>query len=543
MNHNLPITVLSWGIAFLPLVLLLIMLLGLQWSIVKSGFIALAATILTAAFAFKTPLQGILVALGRGAWNSVEIVFVIWMALLLYRVCLHAGAFEAVKESMKDISENYLFLILVIGWVFVSFLQGVAGFGTPVAIVAPILIGLGIKPAFAVIIPLVAQGWSNLFGALGIAWTVTTGLVNIDSEPLTILYSTILLGIAALTSGFFIAWLYAGWNGIKEGWLLILVASVLMGGGQAITAQWNALLGVIIPTFITLGVMLLFTKLDRFKQPSPYQDDSPILDLDSAEEESDFKNTGALTLNQALVPFYVLTVLSVIAVGVPGISNVLSQIEIPGFNFPGVETGYSYVTQSVQNFSPVAIFTNPTVYLLLSSIIGYFWYKSKGCYKNSENLRKNIGKGIISNSISPALSILAFLMLSQLLLISGQNTVLALGISSVASPVVYAAISPWIGASSVFMTSSTVAGNTLFAPLQQSVVQTMPSLSMNQMIANQSSGSSIANAVGPSNVVLGASTSDAENQTGIIYRYGFIYVIITCIIFSLAAVLMHLLFP
>lgn len=543
MNHNLPITVLSWGIAILPLVLLLIMLLWLGWSVVRSGLIALGLTALTALWAFNTPLQGILVGLGRGAWNSIEVVTVIWMALLLYRFALHAGALEAIEDGVTNISENYLYLVLMVGWVFVSFLQGVAGFGTPVAIAAPILIGLGIKPAYAVIIPLISQGWSNLFGALGIAWTVTTGLVNIPSETLTILYSTILLSIAALANGLFVGWLYAGWKGIKESWMIVVVASILMGGGQVLVSLWNPLLGVIIPTFITLGIMLLFAKMDRFKKPSPNQKESPILTPKDTQKASGFENTGNLTLNQALVPFYVLTAITVIGVGVPGISDFLSQIQIPGFDFPSITTGYNYTTPAAQNFSPITVFTNPTIYLLIAAIFAYFWYRSKGCYQRTENLRGNVVKGIISNAISPTIAIFTFLMLSQLLLVSGQNTVLALGISAVAPPIVYAALSPWIGAASVFLTSSTVAGNTLFVPLQQSVVQNMPGLSLNQMIAHQSTGGGIANAVGPSNVVLGSSTAGAEDQQGFIYRYSFYYVLLTLILFSIAAVLMHLFLP
>jgi lactate permease len=543
MNHNLPISLLSWAVAFLPMAVLLILLIGLRWLIVKAGLTALVVTVLTSLVAFQTPFQGILVALARGAWNSVEIILVILIALLLYRICLHAGAFEAIKNSVTNISKNYLFLVLLIGWVFTSFLQGISGFGTPVAIVAPMLVGLGIKPAYAVIIPLISQGWSNLFGALGIAWTVTTNLVNIPNENITVLITAALLAVAALLNGFFVAWLYARWEGIKEGWLPIVVASLLMGIGQIPVALWNPLLGVTIPAFITLGVMLLFTKMDRFKESSPHEEDSNIIDKELAEKESSFKNTGNLSIHQALFPFYLLTALSVIALGIPSISNVLSQIEIPGFNFPAVETGFNYVTQAAENFSPITIFTNPAIYLLVSAIVSYFWYKSKGGYQNTENLGKKIRKGIISSAISLALAIITFLMMSQLILISGQNVVLALGISAVTSPLIYAALSPWIGVASVFMTSSTVAGNTLFVPIQQNVVQSMQSLSMNQIIANQSAGGSIANAIGPSNIALGVSTTDAENETSTIYKYSFIYVILTTILFSVAAVLMHLLLP
>lgn len=97
------------------LIALFVMLLVLKWSIVNSGVIALVITALTAIFAFQTPLDGTLVALERGAWNSLEAVAVIWPAPLLYRICLHAGAFEAIKAGVTQIIRNHLFLIQLIG--------------------------------------------------------------------------------------------------------------------------------------------------------------------------------------------------------------------------------------------------------------------------------------------------------------------------------------------------------------------------------------------------------------------------------------------
>lgn len=542
MNHNLPITLLSWGLAVLPLLVLVILLIGLNWSIVKSGLVTLVTAIATSFFIFQTPLQGILVALGRGMWNSIEIILVISSALLFYYVCLHAGAFEAIQKGMKKISSNKLFLTLLIGWVFTSFLQGVTGFGTPVAIVAPILISIGLKPAYAVVIPLISQGWSNIFGALGVAWTVTSDLVQLDSEPLTIFLITILLAIGAFTNGLFIAWLYAGWRGIKEAFLLIIFIASLMGIGQIIVAQFIPLLAVIIPAFIALILMFLLAKLNRFKEPSQNETHSPILQGQETQLNSNFKNVGNLSLNQALLPFYLLTGLTVLVVGIPSLFEALSLIQIPGFDFSGVVTGFDYATQPVDNFQPIAIFTTPTVYLLVSSGFAYLYFRSKNAYQNTNALGRKLVRETTSSAWSPALAILIFLVMSQLLLVSGQNAVLALGISRVTPPILYAALSPWIGVASVFMTSSTVAGNTLFVPLQEQVVQTMPSLSINQIIAYQSSGSSIANVIGPSNIVLGISTVEAQGQKQKIYRLGLLYTALTVIIYSLLAIGLHLIF-
>ena len=71
---------------------------------------------------------------------------------------------------MRKLLPNELLLVLAMGWIFESFLQGITGFGVPVAVGAPLLIGIGVKPLWAVIIPLIGQAWGNTFGTLGAAW-------------------------------------------------------------------------------------------------------------------------------------------------------------------------------------------------------------------------------------------------------------------------------------------------------------------------------------------------------------------------------------
>lgn len=127
-------------------------------------------------------------------------------------------------------------------------------------------------------------------------------------------------------------------------------------------------------------------------------------------------------------------------------------------------TGYDYSTAPATNFSPITVFTNPTVYLLLSALVGYLWYRWKNCYRKTEHVGKDVVTGVASNALSPTLAIFTFLTLAQMLLFSGKNTILALGISAVTAPWVYVALAPWIGGASVFLTTSAVAGNTLGIP-------------------------------------------------------------------------------
>lgn len=109
----------------------------------------------------------------------------VWPALLLYQVTKHAGAFEAIRLGIQEHSRNRLFLVLAFGWVFASFLQGIAGFGAPIAIVAPLLIGLGVRPIMAVVIPLIGHAWANMFGTLAVSWHATRLVVDLQDAPLT----------------------------------------------------------------------------------------------------------------------------------------------------------------------------------------------------------------------------------------------------------------------------------------------------------------------------------------------------------------------
>lgn len=538
MDHNLPITVASWLVALVPMAALLVMLLFLKWSAQKAGFLALLLALGTGMLVFDMPFDTALVGLGKGVWDALFILLVVWTALLLYQVTLQANGFEAIREGVQKFSENYLFLVLAFGWVFASFLQGVAGFGAPIAIVAPLLIGIGVKPVPAVVIPLIGHIWAKMFGSLGTGWITTLNLVQLESESVTALYTALLLWITDLVAGLMICWIFARWKGVKEGLPAVLILSAIQGGGQVLVTQFNPILSSFIPSIFAMGALFVLSRWDRYKESSGLAEETTILE-DEEERGEDDEGTK-LTMNQAMMPYYVLTALSVVMLGVPAISEFIGQVEF-SFGFPEVSTGYDYVVEAEPEYSPLSIFTHPGFYLLISSLFGYFWFKSKGVY--ADDAVKEMGKGLVDDAKGSTLSILAFLTMSQVLEHSGQNTVLAMGIAAVAPPVVYAALSSWIGIFGAFMTSSNTSSNILFVPLQANVVETMSELSINQIVAGQSAGAAIGNAMAPANIVIGASTAGIEDKSSEILRPGIIYTLITGVLVSIFMVVMFYFFP
>lgn len=536
MSHMLPVDLLHWVMALIPILALLVMLVFLKWSGPVSGWTAMVIAGIIALTFFKTPLQGVGVAFGKGLWEALFILFVVLTALVLYQITKEAGAFAVIREGIQEHSQNHLFLVLAFGWVFASLLQGVAGFGAPIAIVAPLLVGIGVKPLMAVAIPLIGHAWSNMLGSLAVSWIATKNLIDITNEPLTLLYISILLWIVNFMSGITICFLFAKWKGIKEGILPVIIISLIHGGGQLLLSQVNPALSNFIPGIVALGVMFLLMRTNKYTEKSKVDDLTDIMVSDRMESKD---KTPDISLHQAFMPYYVLIVLSVVMLGIPFIQDALGQFEF-GLPFPGVETGYNFSVAAVESYSSISILTHPGTYLLISSIFGFFWFKNLNLYDGDS--RNKILNGIKSSGISSVFSISGFLTMSQIMAGTGQTTVLALGIATVAPATLYVALSNIIGVAGAFMTSSNTASNVIFSPLHASVTSSIEGLSLPIVIAGQSAGGAIGNAIAPANVILGTSTVGNEEDNSEILKITLIYTVITSLIVSLVSMLIFSLF-
>lgn len=536
MDHSLPLDILHWSLAVAPLALLLLMLVAFRWSGGTSGWIAVASAAAVAFFFYQAPLETMAVGLGKGLWEALFILLVVWSALFLYSTTKEAGAFEVIKEDIQEYSQNYLYLVLAFGWVFTSFLQGVAGFGVPIAVVAPLLIGIGVKPVAAVVIPLIGHVWANMFGTVGVGWIATINAVNIENVAETLFYTTVLLWIPNLVSGLAIAYIFAKWQGIKDSIVLILVISFIHGGGQVAIAQFSPELSTFVPATVAMVVMILFAKRKKYSEKSKSDEQTNILtEADDDEEEETEKERPDISIHKAFMPYYALTAITVIVLGIPFISDTLDQIEY-GPPFPETETGYGFAEEAESAYSPISL-THPAIYLFLASIFAVLWYKRLNLFDSDSS--KNIWKGVKGNALGASIAIAGFLTMTEIMSSSGQITVIALGIGDVANPSVYVGLANLIGIIGAFMTSSNTSSNIVFSPLHGSVAQTMDGLSLSQSIAAQSTGGAIGNAISPANVILGASTAGIQDKVADVYKQALVYTVIVSVLVAAASVLIN----
>ena len=273
---KMQINILNWIMSMLPIILLIILLAVFRWPTTRAAAVTLVLTLVTSVLFFKADLTLIGYEALKGGWNTATVLFIIFPAILLYQIIAEAGCIEAINEGIGKISPNELFKILTVGWVFAGFLQGITGFGVPVAICVPILMGFGVKPVMAVVISLLGQSWGNTFGTLAVAWDVMTDISGISGSQMTetAFYASLMLWLINAFVGLAICWMYGRLEGIKKGAIFVLSVSLVHGGGELIVSQFNQSIAAFIPATGALAVVILLSKLKIYRQSWIIEDSS-----------------------------------------------------------------------------------------------------------------------------------------------------------------------------------------------------------------------------------------------------------------------------
>lgn len=552
-----PVNALFAGLALVPLVLLLFTLVVLRWRAHEAASIGLFAAAAVALTAYRMPLSELSIASAKGVWDAVFILYVIIPALIFYHVIERADGFDALRVRIKSFTSNELFLVLAFGWVFVSFMQSISGFGTPIVVVAPLLLALGVKPVYAVAIPLIGHAWANTFGTLGVAWLALVQVVEMQSVAVTAAALAALLWIPNLIAGFSISWLYGRMDAVRHALPMILVVSVIHGGGQlaAVTA--------IPPEFAnffaaSIGLLALgpLAMWDRYATETDAIERRPVME---EEIESVGSGPGAgvatdggatakersenmMSLRSAALPFIVLAVIAFVTAVVSPLSEALGTVQV-GLAFPAVETAFGTFAEAADPYDPFAPLTHPGTFLLISAGVAYAAY-SRGDHfeaasERADSSRPSFSRAILATAIPASIAVVSFLVMAKLMDHSGQTLVLAQGTAGIATPNSYGVLSPIIGALGAFMTSSNTASNILFGGLQQQTSAELGGISEALILGGQSSGGAIGNAISPGNVILGTTAVGIVGREGDVLRITIPWVVLVGAVVGIAIVALN----
>ncbi|HEY0872862.1 MAG TPA: L-lactate permease [Vicinamibacterales bacterium] len=534
-NSQLPVDLFHWVLALLPIVVLLVLLVWMRWKAPQAGPMGMFTAAAVALLGFATPWETIAVASAKGIWDAVFILYVVWPALLLYQVTDQAGGYDALRQGITRFSRNELFIVVALGWVFSSFLQGIAGFGTPIAIVAPLLVAFGVRPIYAVAMTTIAHMWAKFFGTLGVSWYATTAVVDLADPVTTAFQSALLLIIPCLLGGFTVVWMYGRWPAVRHAWPLVLIITALQGGGQALVSLVSPVLCTFVGGTAALAALIPLARWRRYSEPAEGIDERPAMREEGGDDDED--RPAPMGLGMSFLPYVVL---SAVALGVLVIEPVNAALDAfsLGMPFPSVTTGFGVTSEGEDPYSPFAPLTHPGTFLLVTAVITWLVYRARGYYREwSSGEEPSILRGLVGDAVPASMPVITFLAMAQLMAHSGQNEVLALGIAGVAPAYVFAFLSNGIGALGAFMTSSSTSSNVLFSDLQSTVAE-LNNVPQAAIIAAQSTGGSIGNAIAPANIVLGASTAGISGQEGAILRKTIPWTVVSVIVTGIATVLL-----
>ncbi|WP_414839747.1 L-lactate permease [Carnobacterium sp. TMP28] len=512
---TIPVNSFTWLLAALPIIVLLILMVKFQWGADKAAPVGLIISFLSAITVYKSSLYLILLESLKGIWTSVTVLLIVWTAILLYEVVNEAKAFEVFKHGMQKVTPNELLQVLIFGWIFISFLMGITGFGVPVAIGAPLLVGIGVAPIWAVFIPLIGHAWGNTFGTLGVAWDGLVVQTGIGDNPelllKTALWAALFIWIWNFISGLAICWFYGKIEALKKGLPAVILISLIQGGGQLIMSQINPTLAAFIPSSVAL-IVVLFLGRTKMYGSEWHVENSRIMDR-SKTEEGAVNYPKDMKINQAFLPYYLLTVITLFVLLVKPVKSFLGQVSI-GFSFPETSTGYGFVNVALEKFAPFAPFTHAAVFLALSSLIGYLYYKKNNWIEDGGG--KRVIKKSLEKTIPSGLAVIGFIIMSRIMGGTGQTIVLAEGMSSVFGKE-FVLLSPVVGMLGSFMTSSNLASNILFGDFQLSAAKIL-NLDPALLLAAQTAGGAIGNTICPGNIILGTTTAGILGQEGIVLK-------------------------
>jgi len=539
MAAKVPVDLLHWLLAILPIVALLVFLVPLKWRAPEAGPMAMFTAAIVAVLAFRTPWDTLAVASAKGVWDALFILYVIWPALLLYQITKQAGAYDALRQGIARFSRNNLFIILALAWVFASFLQGIVGFGAPVAVVVPLLITVGVKPVYAVAMGVLAHAWARFFGTLGVGWLALLRVSNVEDVVRAAYESSLLILIPTYLAGLLVVWLYGKGPAVRHAWPLVLILGTILGVGQLLVATF---ISPELSTFLAgaLALMALYplSRWKKYGEPIPSEEipERPCMtDMRVSEQK---EAAPVMTLAMSFLPYAVLTAVTLGVLLIPAINNMMRQLQV-GLPFPAVETGFGIQNAAVERYAPITVFTHPGMMVLITSVVIWLVYRVGGYYRAwaERHTPESIWSALLVDAVPASVPVIAFLVTSRILDHSGQILTLAYGIAAVSPPLVYAGLASVIGALGAFMTSSSTASCVLFGGVQSSVAQ-LHGMSRETIIAAQAAGSAYGNAIAPANIVLGTSVAGASGQEGAVLRLTMPWTIVVAVLTGAATIAM-----
>ncbi len=489
--------------ASIPILVLIVLMGVFKVAGDKSSIITLLITAFLAILAFHSPVPDTVNSFLYGMLKAlVPILFIILMAIYSYNVLLQTKKIEVLKQQFSSISTDKSVQVLLITWGFGGLLEGMAGFGTAVAIPAAILISLGFRPVFSALVSLIANSVPTAFGAVGVPVIVLaqeTGLPVIPLSTAVVLQLSVLMLLVPLVITFLAD---PRMKALPKNLLL----SLLVGGvslatqylaARYIGAETPAIVGAIASIIVIVVIGKLTGKGGEKTIPMTY--------------------SGGEVFRAWAVYVLIMVLILFTSPLFPAVREMLSGVcsSTMSFMIGGEERKYT-----------IQWLTQGGVLLFIGSFAGGLIQGGRVkdllvlLWRSVVQLRKTI------------VTVICLVGFSSIMETSGMINQLAVALSA-ATGALYPLFAPTIGALGTFLTGSDTSANILFGKLQAGVAGHI-GVDPNWLSAANTAGATGGKIISPQSIAIATSACDEQGKEGSILKaalpYALVYVVITGVV-------------
>jgi len=465
------------ALAASPIAVVLLLMLGFRVSAASAGLSGLALALLLALTGGST-LQG-LAFIGpflESAFLTATILWILLPALAIHHLQTDTGAIATIRDALSGLTANRTLLAILIGWFFALFLEGVAGFGTPVALAAPLLVGFGFGPVQPVAIALIGHASGVAFGAVGTPVLAQAELVGLAGEAIARWTGPVNALLAATMIGFVVFVARAEGGSSRAAWTWPALAAFLYLVPMVVIALFVG------PELPTIGGALIGLAAFAVALWLRERRVSPV-------------TVGALA--RVASPYLAVIVLILATRLVPTVRENLESVVI----------AWRWLDDFGGSFLPLF---HPGTILFVGLIAGA--------------VVQDVRPGKVGTALSAAarqlltvaLALFFMMSLARVMLHAGMINTLAEASAATTGPA-WPLIAPAIGALGSYVTGSATASNVLFTNLQATTAAEL-GLPAGEMLAAQGVGAAIGNILSPLNVIAGAATVGLAGREGAIMR-------------------------
>lgn len=505
----------SFLLALVPILWLVVVLLVFKWPAWKAAIGSFVLSALLAFFWWHLPADQVATASLEGFLMALwPIVLVIIAAVFTYNLCVRTGAMDVIGHMITSISSDRRLLALLVAWCFGGFMEGMAGFGTAVAIPAGMLAGLGFEAIPAVLICLLANGVPTPYGSIGIPTVSLAQLVGLDSVRLAFVQLVQLAPFFVVAPVLIV--LVAGRTEDADGNLPTLaerlhgvLAIALASGISFIAASLvvayfvGAELAVVVGSIVSLGVT---AALSMRAEKSGHLSERFHMRIEAGEAVTP---KGALTAWSCFILIFVLLLgtSSLVPWIHDGLAPIASHVQVFDGKHPGTLT-FSWIN-------------TPGVWIFIAAFVGG---RIQGA---SFSVMGEVLAATVKQMMPTVVTMLSVLACAKVMGYAGMISSISafcIGVTGGAYPL----IAPWIGAVGTFVTGSGTSSGMLFGAIQS---QAAEALDVNPywMVALNSLGVAAGKMLSPQTLAIGLASvhvrgKDAE-LLGAILPYGLVFLV------------------